>query len=162
MLRIPRDTKEQLVALAKQQCQSYLELHQKLRASFSELPNDDYLVGTGLVIEDGAAEDRLEQHYKLAADQVHKFIEPLSSLKAPEKNTLYSFTKKYIYDFCVDPNQEKISRFHIQLPLALDTLRSPKAIAPLKHITSSSLFQPEKKPKHACKEEEEEKPQYNP
>jgi hypothetical protein len=161
MLRIPRDTQEQLVALAKQQCQSYLELHQKLRASYSELPNDDYLVGTGLVIEDGAAEDRLEQHYKLAADQVHKFIEPLSSLKAPEKNTLYSFTKKYIYDFCVDPSQDKITRFHTHLPRALDTLLSPIVTAPLKHITSSSLFQQVKKPKNELKAEEE-RPQYNP
>lgn len=161
MLRIPRDTQEKLVALAKQQCQSYLDLHNKLKDSYYKLPNDDYLVGTGLEIEDGPAEDRLDQHYKLAADQVHKFIEPLSSLKNSEKNTLYSLTKKYIYDFCVDPNQEKISRFHIQLPQALDTLLAPKATAPLTHITSSSLFQQVKNLKNERKGEEE-RPQYNP
>jgi len=159
MFNISRETKQQLIDLAKEQCQSYLELHQKLKDSYSKLSNDDYLVGAGLVIEDGAAEDRLDQHYKFAADQVHKFIEPLSSLNSSEKNTLYSFTKKYIYDFCVDPNQEKISRFHIQLPLALDTLLSPQAMAPLKHITSSSMFQPVKKIK---REREEETPQHNP
>jgi len=158
MLNISRETQEQLVALAKKHCQSYLDLHKKLKDSYYKLPNDDYLVGIGLEIEDGAAEDRLDKHYKFAAAQVHKFIEPLSSLKVPEKNTLYAVTKKYIYDFCVDPNQEKISRFHILLPRALDALKPPKAIAPLQHIRSYSIFLPDKQQKHAC---EEEKSQHN-
>ncbi|MDF1683166.1 MAG: hypothetical protein P1U36_00770 [Legionellaceae bacterium] len=163
MLKLSTDTKTTLIALARKNCQSYLELHQQLSASYSEVSIDDYSVGTGVEIDEGEADARLENHFTLAKAQVRDFIIPLAALETSDKQTLYSWAKRHIFNFCVAPNQEKITKLSSELSLALDIMSPPNKLAPtsppVRHMSSKSMFQPEKKRKHAC---EEESPQYNP
>ena len=160
MLTLSSDNKEKLIALAKQHCQSYLELHQELEALDSELPNDGYFVGMGLDIEHGPEDERLENHFASTKAEVRELIDPITSLLTREKKTVYSLTERHIYAFCVSPDQDTMEKLNSQLRLALDIIAPPKPLAPaqksIPHILSKSMFQPTKQQKHIEEIREEE------
>jgi hypothetical protein len=121
--------KKQLTDITKEHYQNYLALHLKIKALDSELPNDDYFIGTGLELEEDLPEERLKNQFILAINQLRDFLTRISSLTAPDKNKLYSLTKNNMYDFCVNPNQQEIPNFDKQFRLALDKLFPPEALA---------------------------------
>ena len=126
MSNLSPQAKKQIIDYSKKLCEDYLSFHKQFPKPF-ELPNDDYFVGMGVILDaptpapaPAPTQEQLTNQSRVIFNQLDRFLCNMSVLTQPQKMALYQLVGDGLQRFCRSPSQQAINTVETKLQKAMD------------------------------------------